>query len=139
MNKKEFSELFQVGDFIWYNNLICHVDSFKEVPLAYFRSEKELAYQVTPVFAVRYLRERTFNVFEEDVIDTFSQDGRVVSENELLEAMILNMDTIENIGENTCYFSDTEVTLSNNDGYMILSPKEAIKLRDLINNYVGER
>ena len=62
-----------------------------------------------------------------------------VTEEQLLEAMVRSLDTIENIGETTCNFDDDGVYLFKDDDGIYLSPEEALELKKTLGKYVGEK
>ena len=128
---KQFKDLYKVGDFVIYHNLICIVVGCSDkTRKSYFYDEYVHGYKVTPILNQHLLtRELIFN--DGDIVCK-ATDGRI------LEAMVSLVETSLEIGDIDVYISDTNIMLCQDEGYMSMSPKQALKLRGVIDNYVED-
>lgn len=143
----KFEDMFEIGDFVKYHNIICSVESFEKRKRYFLRRDvySEFCYVLKPLSGQSYLMDgREFEMYEED-IETYEWGDMTitspskVTEEQLIEEMARYIDTKEVIGETTCIFDDNSVALLQDEGSIYLSPEEAIELKDLINKYVGEK
>jgi len=141
----KFEEMFEIGELIYYHNTICSVESFEFINKNFSFLRGGYCYVLKPLLGRKHLLDREeLHLYEEDV-NIFSFGDMVitnpskVTEEQLIEEMVKNLDTIEIIGETTCNFDDDGVYLFKDDDGVYLSPQEALELKKKLDKYVGEK
>ncbi len=127
---KQFKDLYKVGDFVVYRNMICIVTAYSDRIKKWIFDEPSPGYQVMPILNSNYL-EIVFVIQEVDY-------SSLVSEEFLLHGLSCLVETTLEIDDIDVYISDTNIMLCQDEGYMSISPEQALQLRDLIENYVQD-
>lgn len=128
---KQFKDLYKVGDFVVCHNMICIVTSYADKMEKWWFGTPAPGYTLTPILNANFL-DKVFIIHEDD--HTFP-----ASEEFLLESMTNLVETSLEIGDIDVYISDTNIMLGQDDGYIDISPEQALKLRDIIDVYVEDK
>jgi hypothetical protein len=127
---KQFKDLYKVGDFVVYHNMICIITAYSDKMEKWTFDTPAPGYSLTPILNRFYLN-KVFIIQENDHFYPTTDEF-------IIESMASLIETTLEIGDIDVCISDTNIMLCQDDGYMDISPEQALKLRDVIDDYIGE-